>query len=67
MKNILVKIGFRIASWLYKQGIIAPQLLSHEDGAPVEYIKVLTSNESEELKNNGKLKGDWSWEINYQK
>jgi hypothetical protein len=52
MKNILVKIGFRIASWLYKQGIIAPQLLSHEDGTSVRNIKILTPEESEQLKNN---------------
>lgn len=27
MKTLLVKLQFRLASWLYNQGIIAPQIL----------------------------------------
>ena len=27
MKKILIKLQFKLASWLYDQGIIAPQLL----------------------------------------
>lgn len=30
MKTLLVKLQFKLASWLYKQGIIAPQLLEHK-------------------------------------
>ena len=27
MKTLIVKLQFRLASWLYNQGIIAPQIL----------------------------------------
>jgi len=30
MKTLLVKLQFKLASWLYNQGIIAPQLLEHK-------------------------------------
>jgi len=50
MKALIVKLQFRIASWLYNQGIIAPQLLSHNDGTPVKNIKILTPKESKKLK-----------------
>lgn len=46
MKALIVKLQFRMASWLYNQGIIAPQLLSHSDGTPVKNIKILTPEES---------------------
>ena len=49
MKSVLVKYQFKLASWLYNQGIIAPQLLSHSDGTPVKNIKILTPEESREL------------------
>jgi hypothetical protein len=49
MKKIITKLQFRMASWLYNQGIIAPQLLSHNDGTPVKNIKILTPEESREL------------------
>jgi hypothetical protein len=38
-----------MASWLYNQGVIAPQLLSHDDGTSVKNIKILTPEESIEL------------------
>lgn len=44
MKTLLVKIGFKLASWLYNQEIIAPQLLTHPDGTSVRYIKIITQN-----------------------
>ena len=37
MKTLLVKLQFKLASWLYNQGIIAPQLLTKEDGSAVPY------------------------------
>lgn len=49
MKALIVKLQFRMASWLYNQGIIAPQLLSHNDGTPVKNIEILTPEESREL------------------
>jgi hypothetical protein len=30
MKTLLVRLQFKLASWLYNQGIIAPQLLEHK-------------------------------------
>lgn len=55
MKTLLVKLQFKLASWLYNRGIIAPQLLEHEDGTPVRNIKILTPEESYKLKNNIKI------------
>lgn len=52
MKTLIIKLQFKLASWLFKQGIIAPQLLIHEDGTPVRNIKILTPEESYKLKNN---------------
>lgn len=49
MKKLLVKLQFKLASYLYKRGIIAPQLLTHSDGTPVKNIKVLTPEESEAM------------------
>ena len=49
MKTLLVKLQFKLASWLYNQGIIAPQLLTHSDGTSVGNIKILTPEESELL------------------
>jgi len=40
MKTLLVKLQFKLASWLYNQGIIAPQLLLHPDGTSVRNIKI---------------------------
>jgi hypothetical protein len=51
MKQLLVKLQFKLASWLYNQDIIAPQLLNHSDGTPVRNIKILTPEESELLNN----------------
>lgn len=45
MKKLLVKLQFKLASWLYNQGIIAPQLLTKEDGSDVKNIKILTDDE----------------------
>ena len=45
MKKILVKLQFKLAGWLYNQGIIAPQLLKKEDGSDVKSIKILTDDE----------------------
>jgi len=45
MKKILVKLQFKLASWLYNQGIIAPQLLTKEDGSAVKNIKIMTDDE----------------------
>lgn len=45
MKTLLVKLQFKLASWLYNQGIIAPQLLEHLNGSPVRNIKILNSGE----------------------
>jgi hypothetical protein len=30
MKTLLIKLQFKLASWLYNQGIIAPQLLEYD-------------------------------------
>jgi hypothetical protein len=30
MRTLLVKLQFKLASWLYNKGIIAPQLLEHK-------------------------------------
>ena len=49
MKKLLVKLQFKLASWLYNQGIIAPQLLERPDGTPRRIIKILTAEESQEL------------------
>tara|TARA_R110000868_G_C10355917_1_gene716787 strand:- start:300 stop:461 length:162 start_codon:yes stop_codon:yes gene_type:complete len=49
MKTLIVKLQFKLASWLFKQEIIAPQLLTHTDGSPVRNIKILTAEESEEM------------------
>jgi hypothetical protein len=49
MKTLLVRLQFKLASWLYNQGIIAPQLLGHSDGTPVRNIKILTPDESENI------------------
>jgi hypothetical protein len=51
MKTFLVKLQFKLASWLYNQGIIAPQLLERPDGSPRRIIKILTPEESQELTN----------------
>jgi len=42
MKTLLVRLQFKLASWLYNQGIIAPQLLEHDS------IVVLPSDYSDE-------------------
>jgi hypothetical protein len=42
MKTLLVKLKFKLASWLYNQGIIAPQLLEYDS------IVVLPSDYSDE-------------------
>jgi hypothetical protein len=49
MKTLLVKLQFKLASWLYNQGIIAPQLLVRPDGSPRRTITILTPEESAEL------------------
>jgi len=41
MKTLLVKLQFKLASWLYNQGIIAPQILDHLNSSPSSYIKIL--------------------------
>jgi hypothetical protein len=42
MKRLLIKIQFKLASWLYNEGIIAPQLLEYDS------MIVLPSDYSEE-------------------
>ena len=42
MKKLLINLQFKLASWLYNQGIIAPQLLKHDS------IVVLPSDYSDE-------------------
>ena len=42
MKTLLIKLQFKLASWLYNQGIIAPQLLEYDS------MIVLPSDYSEE-------------------
>jgi hypothetical protein len=49
MKTLLVKLQFKLASWLYNQGIVAPQLLVRPDGSARRIIKILTPEESQEL------------------
>ena len=49
MKTLLVKLQFKLASWLYDQGIIAPQLLVRPDGTSRRTITILTPEESAEL------------------
>jgi hypothetical protein len=44
MKTLLIKLKFKLASWLYNQGIIAPQLLTKEDGSPVKNIRIMTDD-----------------------
>jgi len=46
MKTLLVKLQFKLASWLYNQGIIAPELLTYPDGTSIRNIKILTPEES---------------------
>ena len=41
MKTLLVRLQFKLASWLYNQGIIAPQLLEHK------IIRVMNDEEME--------------------
>jgi hypothetical protein len=42
MKTLLVRLQFKLASWLYNQGIIAPQLLEHK------IIRVMNDEEMED-------------------
>jgi len=49
MKTLLVKLQFKLASWLYDQGIIASQLLVRSDRTPRRTITILTPEESAEL------------------
>ena len=49
MKTLLVKLQFKLASWLYNQGIIAPQLLVRPDGTSRRTITILTPEESAEI------------------
>ena len=49
MKTLLVKLQFKLASWLYNQGIIAPQLLVRPDGSSRRTITILTPEESTNL------------------
>jgi hypothetical protein len=53
MKTLLIKLKFKLASWLYNQDIIAPQLLIKEDGSPVKNIRIMTDDElkKEQFKN----------------
>lgn len=39
MKKLILKLQFNLASWLYKRGIIAPELLEHKDGTPVTTLR----------------------------
>jgi hypothetical protein len=48
MKNWIILLQFKLASWLYKRGIIAPQLLEHPDGTPVTILR-FTSTQKYEL------------------
>jgi len=41
MKTLIVKLQFKLASWLYNQGIIAPQILECNS------VIILPSNYSE--------------------
>jgi len=49
MKTLMVKLQFKIASWLFNKGIIAPQLLVRSDGTSRRTITILTPEESAEL------------------
>jgi hypothetical protein len=42
MRTLLVKLQFKLASWLYNKGIIAPQLLEHKK------IRVMNNEEMED-------------------
>ena len=44
MKTLIVKLQFKLAGWLYNQGIIAPQLLDHLNSSPSSYIKIKAPN-----------------------
>lgn len=55
MKTLLVKLQFKLASWLYNQGIIAPQLLVRPDGTSRRTITILTPEELINLEKNIKL------------
>ena len=49
MKTLLTKLQFKLASWLYNQGIIAPQLLVRPDGTSRRTVTILTPEESAEF------------------
>ena len=42
MKRLLVKLQFKLSSWLYNKGIITPQLLEHKT------IRVMNDEEMED-------------------
>jgi hypothetical protein len=56
MKTIFIKLKFKLASWLWNQGIVAPQMLEHRSliilppDATDEDIKWY-KNEQEKIKN----------------
>jgi hypothetical protein len=64
MKKIITKIQFKIADWLYRKGIIAPQLLENKniyvldavtlDNVYLEYVSQ-TTKEINELKMYGSV------------
>lgn len=48
MKRLIVRLQFKLASWLYTKGIIAPQLFDKPDGTPTKALYFLTPEESEQ-------------------
>jgi hypothetical protein len=50
MEKKLNQIGFKLSSWLYNRGIIAPQLLTKDDGSDVKTIRIMTDDELKNLK-----------------
>ena len=57
MKTVLVKLQFKLASWLYNQGIIAPQLLEHKK------IRVMNDEEMEDREKALKFWGELSMDM----
>lgn len=57
MKGFINKIGFRLASWLYQYGIIAPELLEHKK------IRVMNDEEMEDREKALKFWGELSTDM----
>lgn len=57
MKEFINKMGFRLASWLYQYGIIAPELLEHKK------YRIMNDEEMEDIKKSLKFWGELSMDM----